>query len=67
MSDPSYPRGKLRPDDKGAVDMSFAIQGDTLVITFPHPVDWIGLGVRDLERLIALLRTKAAQLHEAGA
>jgi hypothetical protein len=62
-----YPRGKLRADDQGAVSMALAIQDGTLVIAFPYPVDWIGLGVADLERLIAGLQEKLETMRKAGA
>lgn len=61
-----YPRGKLRADDEGALQMALVIQDGALVIAFPHPVTWIGLGIVDLENLIAGLQEKLAQL-KAGA
>jgi len=50
----------------GAVQIALAIQDGTLVIAFPYPIDWIGLGIADTERLIAGMQEKLAQM-KAGA
>jgi len=63
----SHPRGKLRADDDGQVSMALAIQDGTLIIAFPHAVKWLGLGVPDLEKLIAGLQEKLEQIKRTGA
>jgi hypothetical protein len=62
MKKPVYPRGKIKADDDGEVTMSFAIQDNTLLVMFPHPTTWIGLGRSDVERLIELLQQKLTEL-----
>jgi hypothetical protein len=56
------PRGKLRPDDQGALEMRFAVQDDALVIIFPYPIDWLGLSRREVEGLIELLGKKLQEM-----
>lgn len=58
-----YPRGKVRADDSGQVAMKFAIQDNTLLIIFPHPTTWIGLGLSDVKNLRELLAKYEAQLE----
>ena len=62
-----YPRGKLRADDDGNVEMRFAIQDNTLLIIFPHPTTWIGLGLAEVKGLRELLAKYEAQLESGAA
>jgi hypothetical protein len=62
-----YPRGKLRPDDLGELTMRLAIQDHTLLIIFPYPVDWIGVGgVAEVEAFIGMLQEKLSELKAAA-
>lgn len=58
-----YPRGKLRADDQGSVEIRLVIQDGTLVMIFPHPTTWVGLGPDDLERWIHELQGRLAELR----
>jgi len=62
-----FPRGKLRADDEGQLAMRLAIQDGTLLVIFPKPVTWFGLGPNEVEGLIKLLEGKLAELRRAGA
>jgi hypothetical protein len=61
-----YPRGKIHPSDQGAFAMVIAIKDGTLIIEFPHPTKWIGLGPIDVQRLIALLQGRLAEMKGAA-
>lgn len=62
-----YPRGKLRADDQGAVQMRMMIQDGVLLLMFDHEVAWVGLRADDVERWIAGLQTKLEELRRTGA
>jgi len=57
MSDPKFPRGKLREDDEGELTVAFTVKDGTIVIAFGKPICWIGFGANDA-------RTWAAKLTE---
>ena len=62
-----YPRGKLRADDQGQLAIRLAIQDGTLLVMFPYPVDWFGLGPSEVDGLIAMLQAKRAEMDKTGA
>lgn len=61
---PSFPRGRLNPDDLG--ELSFAIALDVnkraVIIRYAKPVDWVGLDKQSALRMAELLKEKAEQL-----
>ncbi len=63
-----YPRGKLRADDEGATSIMLAVKdGTTLIIAFPDPTLWIGLGIVEAEALIAGMQEKVALMKTGAA
>jgi hypothetical protein len=38
-----YPRGKLRDDDEGALDITIGLRDNTVIIDFGKDVKWIGM------------------------
>ena len=60
-----YPRGKIRQDDDGQVSVALAIQDHTLILAFPYPVSWLGLGIADAEALIAGMQAKVDEMKKA--
>lgn len=49
----AYPAGRMGADDDG--ELTYAMANDdrhrTIVIRFPKPVEWIGLGIAEAEQL----------------
>jgi len=43
--DDQYPRGKLSADDGGAILIAVTTHEDTVIVSFPKYVNWIGLDV----------------------
>lgn len=39
----NYPRGKLRDDDEGELQIAIATQDNTIIVDFGKNVKWIGL------------------------
>jgi hypothetical protein len=62
-----FPRGKVRPDDEGALMASIRIKDATIFIDFPKPVSWLALGLREVDVLIKELQKKREQLAEKEA
>jgi len=62
MAPPYYPRGKLRADDLGATNIRIAVQDNTLLIIFEKPIDWLGLGLAEVEALIGILQERKKEL-----
>lgn len=58
-----YPRGRLNPQDKGALTLALYFHGDALVIDFGKEVTWIGMGREELRGLIAVLQDKLKQME----
>lgn len=58
----SYPRGKLRADDEGALRIAMVVKDNTIVIDFGKPAAWLGLGISDAEALIQGLQAKVDEL-----
>jgi hypothetical protein len=67
VRDEQYPRGKLKEDDQGALELQIAVapSNQTLVIDFGKPVVWIGLGKQEVLDLAKLLKDKAESMEEA--
>lgn len=42
-SSSKYPRGKLNKHDEGQVAMAIGTEGNTVIISFPKTIKWIGL------------------------
>jgi len=43
MDDPQFPRGKITPQDEGAISVAIGINNGNVIIQFPSPVVWLGL------------------------
>jgi hypothetical protein len=60
-----YPQGRIGADDDGA--LSYAITNDdrhrTIIIRFPKPVEWVGLGIDDAVALRDNLTERIAALR----
>lgn len=60
-----YPKGRMGHEDDGS--LSYAIAADprhgTIVIRFGKPVEWIGLGIDDVDALIEKLTEKKLELR----
>jgi hypothetical protein len=60
-----YSAGRMGHDDDG--DLSFAIAADpkkqVIIMRFGKPVEWIGFGVEDAERLIESLTLRISELR----
>lgn len=63
--DPQYPRGKLKEDDEGALELQIAVapNNQTLVIDFGKPVVWFGLGKKEALELARMLKNKAESME----
>lgn len=63
---PKFPAGHINADDDG--ELAFAVAADlrrnVVIINFGKPVDWIGLGKKEVLMLANLLHDKAKQLHD---
>jgi hypothetical protein len=44
-----YPRGKLNPNDEGALNIAMGMNGDTFIIDFGKPVVWIGMSRKEAQ------------------
>ena len=64
-----YPKGRMGAEDDGA--LSYAVATDTrrstIVIRFGKPVEWIGLGIEDAERLRDELTERLMELRGVSA
>jgi hypothetical protein len=63
---PEFPKGKLNPDDEGA--LAFAIAVDTtkklMIVNFNKPVTWLGLYLPDAKKLHEAMGKKIKELEE---
>lgn len=63
---PEYPKGKISPDDEGA--LAFAITVDKekkmMVLAFNKPVTWLGLYLRDAKALYEKLGERVKELEK---
>jgi hypothetical protein len=61
---PKYPQGKLNDDDAGEAMMALAVdvKARTVVIHYPKPILWIGLGKQEALNLAAKLTELANEL-----
>lgn len=61
----AYPKGRMGHEDDGI--LSYAVAADprhqTIVIRFGKPVEWIGLGVDDVDSLIEKLSEMKLKLR----
>lgn len=60
----NYPRGKLNAEDLGGTQMAVGVQNNTVIIAFPKPMDWIGLGYDDAVHLANLLLKRAEEIKQ---
>ena len=64
-----YPQGRMGHEDDGSLSM--AITADpvhkTVVIRFGKPVEWLGLGPKEVNQFINLLKDKLSDLGEQPA
>ncbi len=58
-----FPRGKLKDDDEGELEVSIGILDSAVVINFGKPITWIGLGVEEARGLAELLLKHASELE----
>ncbi len=63
MSD-QFPRGKLNPADKGTTQIAVAVQDGTVIMQFPTPTLWIGLGYDEAKALGESLLRKAEEIRQ---
>lgn len=54
-----FPRGKLNPDDEGAVSMAIGVDQDCVVLAFPRPVQWCAFPAEQAEELAATILARA--------
>jgi hypothetical protein len=57
-----YPRGRIGADDEGQLAMAVTVRASTVIVAFPKPVSWIGLGADDARALAALLLKRADEI-----
>ena len=61
-----YPQGRMGHEDDGA--LSYAVTADkahkVVVIRFGKPVEWIGLGPKEVNQLINMLKDRCLELGE---
>lgn len=59
-----YPRGQISADDEGATTLATALDPttNTLIMRFPTPTLWIGLGEEELESLMFVLARNLARM-----
>lgn len=64
-----YPKGKLNPDDEGALAFAIAVDENKklMVINFNKPVTWMGLYLPDAKRFHEAIGKKIKQLEELNA
>ena len=55
MTKRAYPRGKLNPQDEGALTYGVAVRQNTVIINFFKPILWLGLSAHDARTLAAKL------------
>lgn len=65
--DDRYPRGRLNAADEGQLTMAVTVRDSTVVVAFGKPVAWFGLGLAEVEGLIALLQKRAEELRRKSA
>lgn len=60
-----YPAGRMGAEDDGTLSYSVAADPvhQTVIIRFGKPVEWIGLGIEDIDRLIEKLSEKKMELR----
>jgi hypothetical protein len=60
----SWPQGRISGEDDGAT--AFAVAADpikqVILIRFPKPMDWIGLGVKEAKQMRDMLTQKIEEL-----
>lgn len=57
-----YPRGKLRHDDEGEIDLAITVQDRTIIIAFPEPTTWIGMSKDQALGLAQLIILRANEI-----
>ena len=51
MAERRYPQGKLNADDLGETAMAITVKNGKVIIAFPYPMDWIGLGYAEAKAI----------------
>jgi hypothetical protein len=59
-----YPRGQLNADDQGQFGMAITVQDGTIIIAFPKPVTWIGLGYDEAKAIGEALLKRAEEIRQ---
>lgn len=67
MTEKKYPKGKIRPDDEGELDIEVAIdkKSNRILINFNKPVHWIGLDAGAAKVLADTLKEKIKDLTKS--
>lgn len=65
-AEPEYPKGKLNPEDEGALAFAIAVDENKklMIINFNKPVTWLGLYLPDAKKLHEKMGEKIKQLEE---
>lgn len=60
-----YPQGRMGHEDDGSLCYSLTAdpRHQTVVIRFGKPVEWIGLGIEDIDNLIEQLTLRKLELR----
>jgi hypothetical protein len=56
-----FPKGKMRPDDDGAIRIAVMNRGGKIVMDFGGPVAWIGFDPSEARAIAAALERNAAE------
>lgn len=62
-----YPRGKLTPDDDGAIEIQIGTHRHAVVLHFGKAVTWIGFDAEAARMIAAAIVQKADELAAAEA
>lgn len=60
----NFPRGKLTPEDKGELEVAITVKQATVIVEFPYPVKWFGLGYNECRGLAELLLKRAEEIKQ---
>ncbi len=59
-----FPRGRLNPADKGATEVAITVQDGTVIVRFPTPTLWLGLGYDEAKALGECLLKRAEEIRQ---
>lgn len=64
MSRPKFPRGKLNAADEGATKVAVGVKDGTVILAFPQPTTWIGLGYDEAKAIGEALLKRAEEIRQ---